>query len=411
MVRLRLNNQLYLIDMLTIYNKTTLIFLSLFCGLQDTHGQIKGTIWDTKEIYKVPYHKTVSRDSAIGIIYKGLPYKGKLKNVYAYYSSPGILAGDEAKDHNLPAVVLVHGGGGTAFKNWAIMWAKKGYAAIAMDLRGNDGTKTHIDGGFDEPNSLTPYFTITPGLNEQWMYQAVADVILAHNLIRSFKGVDSNRTALTGISWGGIISCALAGIDNRYKAVVPVYGCGFLFHNSGMLTELNKLPGADKDTWVKQYDPSQYIARAKIPVLFVNGTNDGHFFLDSYAKTYQLVSNKNLSVKIGLRHNHSYGWGNEEIYYFINSYLNKTEPLLKIAAPKIKGNQIIAAISGRVPAVKAYLNYTRDTVSEWKDRKWESMEVKLKGRQILAVPVPGAAVWYLSVTDKRGLQVSGTLQW
>jgi len=64
-----------------------------------------------------------------------------------------------------------------AFKEWAIMWAKKGYAAISMDMRGNGPGKKHIDGGFDEPNSETPYFTITPQLSEQWMFQAVADVI------------------------------------------------------------------------------------------------------------------------------------------------------------------------------------------------------------------------------------------
>jgi hypothetical protein len=398
--------------MLTRYQILYLIITLLLASACNGIAQIKGTIWDVPDIYKIPAYKTVSRDSAIGVIYQGLLYKGKLKNVYAYYSSPGILAGDETKDHNLPAVVLVHGGGGTAFKNWAIMWAKKGYAAIAMDLRGNDGTKKHIEGGFDEPGSLTPYFTITPGLNEQWMYQAAADVIMAHNLIRSFKGVDSNRTALTGISWGGVISCLLAGVDNRYKAVVPVYGCGFLFHNSAMLKDLNKLSITDKETWIRQYDPSQYLVRAKMPLLFINGTNDGNFFLDSYAKSYRLVKNRTLSIKIGLKHNHSYGWGNEEIFYFVNSYLNKTAPLPKLGPAIKKGRLMTSKITASVPVDKAYLNYTRDTTSIWQNKKWGSTEINLKNKQFIATELPpGITAWYFSITDKRRLQVSTAIQW
>lgn len=398
--------------MLTKYNKTIIMLLSLFWGLHDTHAQIKGTIWDTEEIYKVPAYQVLSTDSAIGIVYQGLTYKGHPKNVFAYYASPGTLTGDRSKDKNLPAVVLVHGGGGTAFKAWALLWAKKGYAAIAMDLRGNDATKKHISGGFDEPAGLTPYFSITPDLKEQWMYQAVGDVILAHNLIRSFKEVDSNRTALTGISWGGIISCSLAGIDDRYKAVVPVYGCGYLFENSAMKKDLDKLEEASRITWINQYDPSRYIGSAKMPVLFINGTNDGHFFLDSYAKTYSMVKNRNLSVKIGLRHNHSSGWGNDEVYYFINSYLNGTTPLPKLEAVKIKKTLISAKIKSVAAIDKAYLNYTTDTATVLKDKKWERKEVNIKGDQAWLSALPeGVKIWYLSIVDNRGLQVSGELHW
>ena len=51
-------------------------------------------------------------------------------------SLPGSLGPLELLAADLPVVVLVHGGGGTAFKEWAKLWAKRGYAAIAMDLAG-----------------------------------------------------------------------------------------------------------------------------------------------------------------------------------------------------------------------------------------------------------------------------------
>ena len=373
-------------------------------------AQIKGTLWDVKGIHDVPAYTTVSTDSAIGIIYHGLMYKGRVKNVFAYYATPGTLSGDRSKDKNLPAVVLVHGGGGTAFKEWAIMWAKKGYAAIAMDLRGNGPGKKHIDGGFDEPNSLTPYFIITPQISEQWMFQAVADVILANNLIRSFPEVDVNRTAITGISWGGIITCLLAGVDDRYKAAVPVYGCGHLMQNSSMKAELLKLSEIDRQTWVDQYDPMNYIGKTKIPMLFLNGANDPHFYLDSYALTYSQVKNKNLSIKIGLRHSHHNAWINIEIFAFINSHLNNATPLNKIEYPEYTKEGVSAKIEIHAPVTKAWFNYTTDTTKVLKDRKWLSTEASVKKDRITsALPSAGTTMWYFSAADNRGLQTSGEI--
>ena len=72
---------------------------------------------------------------------------------------------------------------------------------------------------------------------EQWSYHAVAAAIRGHSLIRSFPEVDAQRTAVTGISWGGYLTCIVAGLDSRFKAAVPVYGCGF----SPICAELRRL--------------------------------------------------------------------------------------------------------------------------------------------------------------------------
>src|ERR1700748_589084 len=96
--------------------KLTLLLVLLIAT--SVKAQIKGTLWDVKGIHDVPKYKVMSTDSAIGLIYHGLPYKGQPQNVYAYYATPGTLSGDRSKDKNLPVVVLVHGGGGMAFKEW-----------------------------------------------------------------------------------------------------------------------------------------------------------------------------------------------------------------------------------------------------------------------------------------------------
>ncbi len=391
----------------------TAIFIALNIFLSGV-GQIKGTLWDVKGIHDTPKYQIVSSDSVVGIIYEGLTYKGHSQNVFAYYSTPGIITGDKSKDKKLPAVVLVHGGGGAAFPQWVAMWARKGYAAIAMDWRGNGPDGKHIENGFEEVNGNTPFFTIFPRLDEQWMFQAVADVILAHNLIRSFPEVDSNRTALTGISWGGVLTCTVSGLDERFKVAVPVYGCGY-FPNSVFLAQgLNALNPTDIHIWLKQYDPSQYVGKAKMPILFVDGSNDAAFYLDSYARTYRLVKNKTLSIQVGLLHGH-YGHGSgmevKETIPFINSYINGTKLLCSIGAPITKNDKIEAMVNVNVPISKVYLNYTTDTAGILMDRKWISVEASLvKNKIISSLPPTGTTMWFLSAIDERGLKTSSEVQ-
>ena len=92
-----------------------------------------------------------------------------------------------------------------------------------------------VGGGFHQ---------IDQPIEDQWTYHAVAAVILANSLIRSFPQVDPNRIGVTGISWGGYLVCIVAGVDHRFKFAAPVYGCGFLGENSVWLDEFQKMgPG------------------------------------------------------------------------------------------------------------------------------------------------------------------------
>jgi len=374
--------------------------------------------WDLEALSLPPSFEWVDEQSPVrSLFYAGEPYGGEATRVFAYYATPGTLAGDLSLDKNLPAVVLLHGGGGTAFQEWAELWAKRGYAAIAMDLAGHrpvegknphDGrNRTRLDDGGPNQGDGEKFGSIDKPAEEQWPYHAVANAIRAHSLIRSFPGVDPQRTAVTGISWGGYLTCIVSGVDNRFKVAVPVYGCGFLQENSAWVPRMAKMEPKQRDRWVQLWDPSQYLPAVSMPILFVNGTNDFAYPLDSYMKSFDAVpSPKQLRVTVNMPHGHPPGWAPQEIGMFVDQYLLGADPLPTLGMLMVKDGQATLCLNGPAKITKAELHYTTDT-SEFNKRKWESNPAKIEGQQIVSAAAPeNATAWFFTVQDERGAVVS-----
>ncbi|MHC4534859.1 MAG: alpha/beta hydrolase family protein [Planctomycetota bacterium] len=307
-------------------------------------------------------------------------------------------------------MVLVHGGGGTAFREWVQLWAKRGYAAIAMDLAGCGPDRKRLSDGGPGQSDQEKFGAIGQPAENQWTYHAVANVILAHSLIRSFKEVDASRTGVTGISWGGYLTCIVAGLDNRFKTAVPVYGCGFLHDNSVWLDHFAKMKSQQKDKWVRLWDPSMYVGSAKMPVFFVNGTNDFAYPLDSYSKTYSIVKNKrNYRITVNMPHGHQQGWAPEEIGLFVDQYLKGGIPLPIVMRPKLINEEVHATFRSETNLTSANLHYTTETMPINK-LKWEKISARVDGKHIISTAPPDeATIWFLTVRDSRGAVVSSEL--
>ncbi len=173
--------------------------------------------WNMEVLSKPPRTYPASAPSAkdmTAVFYDGLPWKQRPTRVFAYYGVPKVAAGTK-----VPGMVLVHGGGGTAFESWVRLWNGRGYAAIAMDTCGcvpigeYGKWQRHDDGG---PPGWGGFDQIDVPAQDQWTYHAIADVVLAHSLLRSLPGVDADRIGLTGISWGGYLTCIASGVDARF---------------------------------------------------------------------------------------------------------------------------------------------------------------------------------------------------
>src|SRR4051812_48315279 len=98
------------------------------------------TPWDVKALETPPAFEWVDRDANVrSLLYRAELYRGKPTRVFAFYASPATLGLAKDDGGRFPGMVLVHGGGGRAFRAWAELYARRGYAAIAMDLGGRMG--------------------------------------------------------------------------------------------------------------------------------------------------------------------------------------------------------------------------------------------------------------------------------
>ena len=368
--------------------------------------------WDIEKLFAAPAYRESAKAKKAGLmalLYAGLSYRGKPTEVFAYYGAP---RGKQPKK-GWPAVVCIHGGGGTAFDAWVAKWNEHGYAAISMDLEGHYPIKKKGTGkkrGRESvekpgPSRVGVFHDFAKPIEEQWYYHAVAQVILAHSLIRSFPEVDANRTGVTGISWGGILTSTTIGIDDRFKFAVPVYGCGFLPGSEGHQGRAIK-DGKHRECVVKHYDGSAYFGNVKMPTLWVNGTNDFHFSMPATQKSSRAVQGSStLRFQHGMRHGHGPGWAPREIYAFADSVVKSGTALPRLGEMKVSSGAASCAYTSAKGIKKAALFHTADTCI-WPDREWTSIPAKVVGDSLTATVPKGEVAVFFSLTDERGLTVT-----
>jgi cephalosporin-C deacetylase-like acetyl esterase len=378
----------------------------------------KAIPWDLKRLSAPPPFQWIDAQGPVrSLFYDGETYGGKPTRVFAYYATPATPEDGKPRDKSLPAVVLLHGGGGTAFREWTELWAKRGYAAIAMDLAGcrpaedknrhqRENRERLPDGGPDQGDE-EKFGSIDMPIGEQWSYHAVAAALRAHSLVRSFAEVDAERTAVTGISWGGYLTSIVAGVDPRFKAAVPIYGCGFLHHNSAWLERLTNMTHEQRERWVTLWDPSRYLKTVSMPILFINGTNDFAYPLDSYMKSYDAVPGaKQIRVTVNMPHSHPAGWAPQEIGLFVDQHLQGGKPLPTVGEPRIADGKVRVRCASPLKLVRGSLHLTT-AAGAFKEREWQSAPATIDEETLVAdVPPAEATAWFVTVADERGAIVS-----
>ena len=387
-------------------HRLILFLFLLLAMLRIVRGE---TVWDVPRLTGAPPASELGKADGLTqeVWYESEPFQGKPTRVFAYLGKPAVVS----KESPAPAMLLVHGGGGRAFKDWANHWAQRGYVALAMDTSGQgpDG-KPHDKAGPDQSDTTKfRNFTDTEA-RDMWSYHAVAAVLRGHALLKSLPEVQKERIGITGISWGGYLTCLIAGLDHGLKVAVPVYGCGFLGDNSYWRDRSLAAMNLDaRERWLRLFDPSVTVGATQCPILFLNGTHDFAYPPDSYRKTFNLVqpARRTVSVREDLDHGHI--WTYKEVDMFVDSVLRPGEEspdLARLGDIALEGNGATSRVLHGGPAAKAELHFTTMT-GEWTKRQWQTLPAKLESGDIsISLPAERPLTFFFTATDARGLITS-----
>ena len=268
---------------------------------------------------------------------------GKKTRIFAYIGLPDGASADKP----VPAMVLVHGGGGHAYMEWVRIWNERGYAAIAMETTGyfpesagrwvsenNVGTIPDAADRYlpdficDEANINPEEYAMMPlgtrrfttsyaEVDEQWQYHGISAVILSHNILRQQAEVAADRIGTTGVSWGGTLVSQVIGYDTRFAFAIPIYGTAYLGEPERSFGSYNQ-PYVDA-LWAAERNLDNF----KNPIMWYAWADDNNFGISSYTKSY-LHSRKNnekttLVVLADWRHSHKHAWG-ESPYFVQHAY-------------------------------------------------------------------------------------------
>ncbi len=351
-----------------------------------------------------------------GVFFDSVPFKGRTTRVFAWIGLPEKATADQP----VPAMVLIHGGGGTAFARWVRWWNLRGYAAIAMDTCGamplqDTGTSGGADwprhslggppgwGGFDQ--------TGWPA-EDQWPFHAAAAIIKSATLLASIPGVDADRIGVTGISWGGYLTCLAAGLDSRWKCAIPVYGCGFL-DESPVAERLKANDPEAQRLWQDRWDPAGLLPRTACPMFWLNGTNDFAFSPPMWQRSAAASRGpRTLCMKLRYPHGHMpEAEQAAEIGAFADAHLNSGSPLTSLGPVVYKNGILSTPFRTTRTLHSATLLVTPDRDCPWPARQWHMLSAAIdKTQQRITAPLPEpVAAACLSVVDSDWLTVTSDL--
>ncbi len=307
---------------------------------------------------------------------KGLDKKVKAE-FFAYIGFPE----GPVPEGGFPGIVLIHGGGGTAYPQYTRFWVKQGYAVIALDWYNQRPIPPA------NPKETTVPRTPLPGGKRQDHVSNVANMVLAHSLLRSLENVNPEKTAFVGLSWGSWYGAIVASVDPRFKGGVEIY-CGDV-----------KLPNSKI---AKSLVGGRFHHAAKIPLYWVAGTNDRNVTLESLDRGFRECAKlENKSLVIRLPHSHV-GFNLDSCLSMEAHFTKGDTGLPKLSDITQNGNTVSAKILDRGKGIEyAVLCYTDSKDPVYHKRVWKSIPAKIEKDVITAELPAGAHQFFLSAYEKK----------
>lgn len=290
---------------------------------------------------------------------------------FVYYGEPA----GKVPEGGFPGIVLIHGGGGTAYPQFVKRWIAKGYAVIALDWY-NQRPSVKND------NVDKKRIPLSGGRRHDHVAN-VANMVLCHSFLRAQKNVNPEKTAFVGLSWGSWYGAMLAAVDNRFKGGIEIY-CGDIKKETSFIN-------------------GRFHHAIKVPMFWVVSTNDQNMTLASVAEAYkECPTTVTKSQVIRLPHAHV-GFNFDSCARMAEYFTRGGVCLPVLADLTVNGNIASAKIMGTGKGIKyAILCYTDSAEKKYHKRLWKSVPAIIKDGVISAEIPNGARQFYISAYDGKG---------
>jgi cephalosporin-C deacetylase-like acetyl esterase len=189
------------------------------------------------------------------------------------------------KGGRVPATLLVPNESSGPFAGIILMHGLPGdrtnNASFARGLVATGAVVLAIDAPFARPeNRNRSNWPLTfDEVDRQEQIQLMIDLRRGVDLLIAREDVDPERLAYVGYSYGAAMGGLLAGIEPRIKAFGLMVGDGglmshFTATDGTPLTELNRLPQEQRETWLEIMEPIE-------PIRFVGRAAPAHLFFQN----------------------------------------------------------------------------------------------------------------------------------
>lgn len=393
------------------------IILIFFCGAaQASPSEILKQIWDIPtgevkaEIVK-SYHRSGIKVEEV--YYFSRPYKRNPVKIFGYFCYPVDRSG------KLPAILLSHGGGGTASLPRAVNWAKRGYAVFAIDLPGKGENRSGSRSSGPDMN-VSILLRTQPDPSYNYLIHAVAAARNAITYLSKRKEVDPDRIGMIGLSWGGVLTLLTNGQDNRLKAAVNVFGAGYISEGCTWGDRFLSMSTSDRELWDNYIDPKNFLSTQHAPIFFITGTNDHCYYLPTFQKSYRDVKvEKKIWLIPNLRHRFLSSAA-EPALAWLDQKLKKGGIFPEVAMlPPFQKNSnkliipVKAVVHSQVKNIRLY--YTLNGPQQWTKNKWNELLASYQEGNVYYFALPVNLIrpeilFYVGVEDDHGGTASTLVQ-
>ncbi|GAA2959332.1 acetylxylan esterase [Microbacterium schleiferi] len=246
------------------------------------------------------WKRTIAEARATGGDVRTTPVSTRLQGVEVYdLNFPGF-AGEPIRawylrprdrDEPLPTIVEYIGyGGGRGLPHDHLAWVTAGYAHVVMDTRGQ-GSSWASGGVTSDPHGTGPSVPgfMTRGIEDPDTYyyrRLITDAVRCADAARGLPGVDPGQLVVTGVSQGGGLALAVAGLHPDLAAAM--IDVPFLCHFERAVGLSDRDPYAEVARYLAKhrsqrevtfrtlsyFDGVNFAARATAPALFSTALHD-----------------------------------------------------------------------------------------------------------------------------------------